>query len=180
MVLQSLPRRLRHLDPGSDRFVLDWRAPSPRVRFPTPIAPKVGPMPPNQRFRLDNRNDRQDRWKPSIHLDEEPAVVVGRLSATPHPAPQDDQLMSEHRILRLKPALRLERRGQHGQNKTEQPDHSASLGDSIRSSTQIRFSVHTGLPDPRTLSPCNPIFFYYTAILWTGLHGVLAAVRPDG
>jgi hypothetical protein len=51
--------------------------------------------------------------------------------------------MSEHRILRLKPALRLERRGQHGQNKTEQPDHSASLGDSIRSSTQIRFSVHT-------------------------------------
>jgi hypothetical protein len=36
--------------------------------------------------------------------------------------PQDDQLMSEHRILRLKPALRLERRGQHGQNKTEQPD----------------------------------------------------------
>jgi transposase len=36
-------------------------------------------MPPNQRFRLDNRNDRQDRWKPSIHLDEEPAVV-GRIT----------------------------------------------------------------------------------------------------
>ena len=127
-----------HLPDPRAQFVLDWRTPSPRVRFPTPIAPKACPMPPNQRFRLDNRNDRQDRWKPSIHLDEEPAVVVGRLSATPHPAPQDDQLMSEHRILRLKPALRLERRGQHGQNKTEQPDHSASLGDSIRSSTQIR------------------------------------------
>ena len=28
--------------------------------------------------------------------------------------------------------------------KTKQPDHSASLGDSITSSTQIRFSVHTG------------------------------------
>ena len=38
----------------------------------------------------------------------------------------------------------------------------------------------SGLPDTRTLSPCDPIFFYYTAILWTGLHGVLAAVRPDG
>ena len=132
-----------HLPDQRAQFVLDWRTPSPRVRFPTPIAPKACPMPPNQRFRLDNRNDRQDRWKPSIHLDEEPAVVVGRLSATPHPAPQDDQLMSEHRILRLKPALRLERRGQHGQNKTEQPDHSASLGDSITSSTRIRFSVHT-------------------------------------
>jgi hypothetical protein len=63
----------------------------------------------------------------NLHLDEEPAVVVGRPSAPPHPAPQDDQLMSEHRILRLKPALRLERRGQHGQSETEQPDHSASL-----------------------------------------------------
>jgi hypothetical protein len=94
------------------QFHIDSRAPSPRVRFPTPTATKAGPMPPHQRFRLDNRYDHQDRWKPSIHRNEEPAIVVGRLSATPHPAPQDDQLVSEHRILRLKPALRLERRGQ--------------------------------------------------------------------
>jgi hypothetical protein len=39
--------------------------------------------------------------------------------------------------------LRLERRGQDGQSETEQPDHSASLGDSITPSTRIRFSVHT-------------------------------------
>jgi len=57
-------------------------------------------------------------WKTSIHLEEDPAVVI----CEPSPAfqliitPRDDQLMSEHRILRLKPALRLERRGQHGQN----------------------------------------------------------------
>src|SRR5258705_5769277 len=87
-------------------------------------------MPPHQRFRLNNPNDLQDRWKPSIHLDEEPAVDVGRLSSTPHPAPQDDQLMSEHRILRLKPALRLEQRGQHGHNKTAKRDHRANLADS--------------------------------------------------
>src|SRR3981189_1999902 len=92
---------------------------------------EAGPMPPNQRFRLDNRNDRQDRWKPSIHLDEEPAVVVGRLSSTPHPAPQDDQPMSEHRILRLKPAFRLEWRGQHRQNKPNQRDDRANLADSV-------------------------------------------------
>jgi hypothetical protein len=60
---------------------------------------------------------------------EEPAAVVGRLDSAPH-LPQDDQLMSEHRILRLKPALRLERRGQHGQNKTDQRDHRANLADS--------------------------------------------------
>ena len=50
--------------------------------------------------------------------------------------------MSEHRVLSLKSALRLEWRGNDGQNETEQPDHSASLGDSITSSTRIRFSVH--------------------------------------
>jgi hypothetical protein len=53
------------------------------------------------------------------------------------------QLMSKHRVLGFKPYLRLEWRGQDGQSETEQPDHSASLGDSITSSTRIRFSVHT-------------------------------------
>src|SRR5260370_23778001 len=51
--------------------------------------------------------------------------------------------MSKHRVLSFKAQLRLEWRGQDGQNETEQPDHSASLGDSITSSTQIKFSVYT-------------------------------------
>src|SRR5438552_5279123 len=51
--------------------------------------------------------------------------------------------MSKHRVLSFKPQLRLEWRGQDGQNETEQPNHSASLGDSITSSTRMRFSVHT-------------------------------------
>jgi hypothetical protein len=58
--------------------------------------------------------------------------------------------MSKHRVLSLKPHLRLERRGQDGQNETEQPDHSASLGDSITSSTRIRFSVHTPVDEGST------------------------------
>jgi hypothetical protein len=69
--------------------------------------------------------------------------MVRKPDATIEPAPQDNQLMSKHRVLGFKPYLRLERRGQDGQNETEQPDHSASLGDSITSSTRIRFSVHT-------------------------------------
>ena len=51
--------------------------------------------------------------------------------------------MPKHRVLSFKPQLRLEWRGQDGQNETEQPDHSAGLGDSVTSSTRIRFSVHT-------------------------------------
>jgi hypothetical protein len=61
-------------------------------------------------------------------------------------APQNNQLMSERRILSRKPNLRLQWRGQDGQNETEQPDHSASLGDSVTSSTRIGFSVHTADP----------------------------------
>src|SRR6202022_3803381 len=78
-------------------------------------------------------------------MDKKPAIMVRKPDATRQPAPQDIQLMSKHRVLSFKPQLRLEWRGQGGQNETEQPDHSASLGDFITSSTQIRFSVHTAL-----------------------------------
>ena len=69
--------------------------------------------------------------------------MVREPDAAMQPAPQDDQLMSKHRVFGFKPNLRLEWRGHDGQNETEQPDHSASLGDSITSATRIRFSVHT-------------------------------------
>jgi len=62
--------------------------------------------------------------------------MIRKPDATVQPAPQDIQLMSKHRVLSFKPQLRLEWRGQDGQNETEQPDHSASLGDSITSSTR--------------------------------------------
>ena len=65
-------------------------------------------MPTHQRFRLDNPHDLQDRRKPSIHLEEEPAIVVREPRPAGHLAPQHDQLMSERSILSLKPALRLE------------------------------------------------------------------------
>src|SRR5277367_1188200 len=80
-------------------------------------------------------------------MDKEPAIMVREPDATRQPTPHDNQLMSKHRVLSLKPQLRLEWRGQDGQNETEQPDHSASLSDSITSSTRIRFSVHTGESD---------------------------------
>src|SRR3981189_2866471 len=71
--------------------------------------------------------------------------MVREPDATMQPTLQDNQLMSKHRVLSFKAQLRLEWRGQDEQNETEQPDHSASLGDSITSSTQIRFSVHTAV-----------------------------------
>src|ERR1700687_1406897 len=92
-------------------------------------------------FRIDG--------KPAIQLDKEPAIIVREPDALMQPTLQDNQLMSKHRVLSFKPQPRLEWRGQDGQNETKQPDHSASLGDSITSSTQIRFSVHTGRASAR-------------------------------
>src|ERR1700686_3227403 len=83
------------------------------------------------------------RSPPAIRKTERFPRTGFAIGPTMQPAPQDIQLMSKHRVLSLKPQLRLEWRGQDGQNETEQPDHSASLGDSITASTQIRFSVHT-------------------------------------
>ena len=90
------------------QFYFDSRAPSPRVRFPTPKATKAGPMPMYQRFGPDDRNDLQDQRKPSIHLDQEPAIVVREMSAALHLTSQDHQLISERGILSLEPDLRLE------------------------------------------------------------------------
>src|SRR5450432_3008366 len=139
------PKRIFDAHPP-DQYLqpyLNLRAPSQRARLPTPVAAKAGPMPTHQRLGSDDCENLQDRWKPAIHLDKEPAIIVCEPDAATHPTPQDHQLMSKHHVLSLKPQLRLERQGHDGQNETEQPDHSASLGDSITSSTRIRFSVHT-------------------------------------
>src|SRR6202022_2876835 len=143
------PKRIFDAHPPDQRaqLRLDLWPPSPWARLPTPVAAKAGPMPTNESLGPDDCENLQDFWKPAIQLDKEPAIIVRELDATMQPTPQDNQLMSKHRVLSFKPQLRLEWRGQDGQNETEQPDHSASLGDSITSSTQIRFSVHTGKRD---------------------------------
>src|SRR5262249_3562941 len=60
--------------------------------------------------------------------------MVREPDAATRPTPQDNQLMSKHRVLSFKPCLRLEYRGEDGQSEAEQPDHPASLGDSITAS----------------------------------------------
>jgi len=99
------------------------------------MAAKAGPMPAHQGLGADDCENLKDR--------REPAIDVRKLEPAPHLAAQDDQLMSERHIFRLKPTLRLEWRGQHGQNKADQRDHRANLADSVIRQTRIEFSVHT-------------------------------------
>jgi hypothetical protein len=75
-------------------------------------------MPPDQRFGLDDREDLQNRRKPSIWLNQEPAIIVRQPDPALHLTPQYDQLMPENRIFCLKSAVRLEWRGSDGQYET--------------------------------------------------------------
>jgi len=68
-------------------------------------------MPTHERLGPDDGEDLQDRRNTAVQLDEEPAIMVREPDATMQPAPQDIQLMSKHRVLGLKPQLRLEWRG---------------------------------------------------------------------
>jgi hypothetical protein len=89
-------------------------------------------MPPHQGLGPNNHDGLEDRWKPSIQLDQEQAIPVPELHAATHFTPQHNQLMPERRVLCFKSALRLEGRDQQGQEEGEQPDRSApTLGDSL-------------------------------------------------
>lgn len=111
---------------------LNLRPPSPQARLPTPLVAKAGTMPTNERLRSDDLKDLQNRREPSIKLDQEPAVVVRQPDPPLHLTRQNDQLMSEKRILSLKSDLRLVWRGQNGQDKVKQSEHcQQTLGDSF-------------------------------------------------
>lgn len=63
-------------------------------------------MPTQQRLWLDNPHCLEDRWKPSIELNEEKPINVGELDATALPSLRDCQLTLERGILGFKLALR--------------------------------------------------------------------------
>src|SRR5262249_17184797 len=101
-------------------------------------------MPTDERLGTDDRDDLQDRRKPSIQLDKEQAIAVRKPDAPVDYPAQNNNLVSERSIFRFKSALRLEWRDQDVKDKTQQRDHCApTLGDSLPQSIRIRFSVHT-------------------------------------
>jgi hypothetical protein len=69
-------------------------------------------MPTHERLRLNDRKNIQDRRKPSIQLDEEPAIAIRQPDLATQVAPQYDQLVAEHHILSFKPAPRFKWCGQ--------------------------------------------------------------------
>src|SRR6266481_10031913 len=93
------------------------------ARFPTPVPTEAGPMPTHEGLGPNDSDGLEDRWKPSIQLDQEQAIAVREVDTTTYFPLHHDQLVSERRVLCLKSALRPERQGEQGQEEAEQRDH---------------------------------------------------------
>jgi hypothetical protein len=72
---------------------------------------------------LNNRDGLQDRGKPAVELDQKQSIQVCEMNPTAHLAPQHHHLMSEHRILGLKPAFRLEWQDQNTEHDAQKHEH---------------------------------------------------------
>src|SRR5258705_12071612 len=72
------PKRVFDAHPPDQRAQLrvDLRAPSLWARLPTPVAAKAGPVPTHECLGPDDCENLQDRRKPAIQLDKEPAIIV--------------------------------------------------------------------------------------------------------
>src|SRR6266446_6059992 len=125
MDARRTPQRIFRAHPTDQRaqFRIDLRLASKRAGFPPPVPTEAGSMPTYESLGTDDRDGLEDRWKPSNQHDQEQAIPIRELDATPHPPLQHNQLMSERRVLCRKSVLRLERRGEQGQEEPEQRDH---------------------------------------------------------
>lgn len=89
-------------------------------------------MPTDQRLRSDDRKSPQKQRKQSEQVDKKSTVDVAKADPTWPLAAQYNQLMPEDRGLCFKPAPRLKRQSQDGENEVEGCQHAAlTLGDSF-------------------------------------------------
>jgi hypothetical protein len=83
--------RLRDLKPELEQFAVDaWRARKPALCQRTSVSGRMIV----RTFRI--AGNQRYSWK-------EPAIMVREPNATTRPAPQDNQLMSKHRVLGFNP-----------------------------------------------------------------------------
>ena len=59
---------------------------------------EAGTMPTHEGLRSDDRDGIENRWKPSIQLDEEQAIPIREMDATAGLSPQYEQLTSERQL----------------------------------------------------------------------------------
>src|ERR1700704_1409440 len=97
----ALPQRIFSAHPPDQRaqFRSDLRSASERTGFPTPVPTEAAAVPAHEGLGPDDSDGLEDRWKPSIQLDQEQAIAVRELDTTTHLPLRHDQLISERRAL---------------------------------------------------------------------------------
>src|SRR5258708_31955106 len=96
MDARRTPQRIVNAHPPDQRaqVCVDLGPASKGAEFPTPVMAKAGPMPTHQGLRSDNSDGPEHRWKPSIQQDQEQAIPICELDATPH----TDEVFGTHNV----------------------------------------------------------------------------------
>src|SRR6516164_2565116 len=91
------PQRIidAHAPDQGPQICLDLRPTAKASRFPAPIPAKAGTMPAHDGLGPDDRDDLEDRRKPTIELDQEQAIAVRKVEATAHLSLQYNKLTSK-------------------------------------------------------------------------------------
>src|SRR5262249_58418423 len=63
--------------------------------FPPPVPTEAGPMPTYESLGPDDRDGPEDRWEPSIQLDQEQAIPIRELNATAQHYPRSGRTSSD-------------------------------------------------------------------------------------
>jgi hypothetical protein len=100
-------------------------------------------VPTHERLGPDDGENLQDRRKPAVQPDKEPAIIVREPDATLQPAPQNSQLMSKHHVLGFKPQIRLEERGQDRQHRAARSFRQLGRFHHVINSDKV-FGTHRG------------------------------------
>jgi hypothetical protein len=100
MNARGAPQRIVNTHPSDQRTQvrIDVRPASKGPGLPPPVPAETGPVPTHKGLRSNDRDGIEDRWKPSVQLDEEQAISVGEVNTTTHLPSQYDQLTSERGI----------------------------------------------------------------------------------
>jgi hypothetical protein len=86
MNARRTPQRIFHAHPPDQcaQIRIDLWSASERTGFPAPVPAKAGPMPTYKGLGPDDCDGPEDRWEPSIQLDQEQAIPICELDATAH------------------------------------------------------------------------------------------------
>src|SRR5512132_2687748 len=111
---------LAHPSDQFAQFTANSGPPWPTARFPAPIGPKPGSMPPQDRVRPNDAGQAEQAWPEKSHPYQQRPVAPAKLQPVRCTPQGNIELMPEKEVLDFKPAPRPE---QVGDKRPKQLEH---------------------------------------------------------